>query len=294
MLTFVASFVIVLALWNKFSNATNPKDEQGSFVLDDSSSHLWWMVQISDLHLNMFSPSSLQQFHSFVNHVLPVINPHTIVASGDLTNAISEGHYPRTGQKLSEWRYYRKVILQYYTLTKRMGIRTPVWMDTRGNHDSFDVPSIGHYQNLYNSFSMSNISMPEHKEEKVEVRNRHKVYKFKHDGVPYSIVTVDAAPSPGLRGPFNFFGHLSAHDLENLRKTDEELKNSTVSIWAGHYPTSSIVSGGSRQILGEVIRNGAVYLCGHFHKLGIIDTGYVRHNSGQMELILSDFKSNMK
>ena len=55
----------------------------------------------------------------------------------------------------------------------------------------------------------------------------------------YSLLSVDAAPNPGFKRPFNFVGYISDQSKLKLETLGNEAKNNNQTVLYGHYPTSS-------------------------------------------------------
>ena len=69
------------------------------------------------------------------------------------------------------------------------------WLDLRGNHDTFDLPSNNHPKNYYRKYS---------------IRGRLNASSYSRhlsiDGFKYSLIGVDFTPSPGPKRPFKYVG----------------------------------------------------------------------------------------
>jgi len=73
----------------------------------------------------------------FIQHTLPRIRPSFVVATGDLTDAKDE--LQLAGQQYEEeWVAYRNILAAHQLDTKNNG---KYWLDLRGNHDCFSVPT---------------------------------------------------------------------------------------------------------------------------------------------------------
>ena len=85
-----------------------------------------------------------------VSDLKRVVAPAAIVVTGDLTDA-KTADTSGSGQYLEEWREYDKIV--------RTAAGSDItWLDIRGNHDTFDVPS------------------PQHRS--VEIANVWKIFEF--------------------------------------------------------------------------------------------------------------------
>ena len=138
---------------------------------------LWWFVQVSDTHLSVFDEGRNQRFHTFINQHLPVIQPELVLVTGDITDA-NKGRKDlteRRGQNVEEWSRYKEEVSPIQTKKLRgstklnedmssEGIPTaPInnmyipWLDIRGNHDAFNVPS---YESNHNFFTVFTATGP--------------------------------------------------------------------------------------------------------------------------------------
>jgi len=99
--------------------------------------------------------------------------------------------------------------------------------------DNFDVEDLESDKNYFKKYS-------------VRGPNNTHSYKFtlKHDTETYSFIGVDASLSPGPKRPFNFIGLLKDNDMEAIKQLKRESieDNSNLTLWFGHYPTSSIAT----------------------------------------------------
>ncbi|CAH1790984.1 unnamed protein product [Owenia fusiformis] len=243
---------------------------------DDRFHHLFWVVQISDIHVSRFhDPKRVPDFTRLLEEDLKVIDPHLVLATGDLTDAKSLDGIGSTQYK-DEWQQYRDA------LQKSGVLKWTKWLDVRGNHDAFNVAELKSDSNMFRTHS---------------VKGREEQYNYIEnvhiDGSTYSFVAMDACPKPGPKRPFNFFGVLSNESLTELEELSRQTKNSNMTIWFGHYPTSVIVSPypGVRHFM----RGATAYLCGHLHTLaGLVPNMYTMQKSGGLELELGDWKDNRK
>lgn len=78
----------------------------------------------------------------FLDEMIPLIGPHVVIVSGDLTDA-KASNMRSTGQIEQEWQIYAQLLRDSHVLERT------VWLDLRGNHDNFDVLDINSPSNLY-------------------------------------------------------------------------------------------------------------------------------------------------
>ncbi|KAL7637800.1 UNVERIFIED_CONTAM: hypothetical protein RMT77_011412 [Armadillidium vulgare] len=250
----------------------NFKNDFNDLVLGNSPDHLIWFMQVSDLHLSIFHDKSrLLMLEKFANETVSVVEPSVVLASGDLTDAKTIDMLG-SKQYIEEWKFYKGVLDKSHVREKT------VWLDIRGNHDNFDVPSLTSKNNFYQVYSSQG---PKHL--------RSYMYTLKKGTDSVSFIAVDACLLPGPRRPFNFIGVLTSKEMEALVEFEKESKKSNYTIWFGHYPTSCIISPdpGIRKLMGQ----GLAYLCGHLHTLGgLVKNLYTRQHTGSLELELGDWK----
>ncbi|XP_067009565.1 transmembrane protein 62 isoform X2 [Anabrus simplex] len=261
----------------KDRNGASDTDE---FIIGNSSEHLMWFLQISDIHVSIFHDlSRITELKEFCDLTINAIKPSVVLASGDLTDAKSEDNMG-SRQYLEEWKYYKDILDECNIAEKT------VWLDIRGNHDNFNVVNMRSKENYYRNYSVQGRMYP-----------KSYLYQMKQDGLTYSFIALDACLEPGPRRPFNFVGVLTRRESEHITKLVEESrqKGGNFIIWFGHYPTSCILApgpGGVRTLIGSA-PEGLAYLCGHFHMLGgVVPNMYTLQQAGFLELELGDWKDN--
>ncbi|XP_066490882.1 transmembrane protein 62 [Tiliqua scincoides] len=154
------------------------------------------------------------------------------------------------------------------------------WIDVKGNHDTFNVPSLENVRNYYRKYSAW------HKD-----GSFHYVHSTPFG--KYSFICVDATLTPGPKRPYNFFGILNANQMQELSTLSTESHDSNHTIWFGHYPTSAIIS--PYPGIRTAMRSATAYLCGHFHTAGgLMPVLHTQHRDGTLELELGDWKKNRK
>ena len=74
-----------------------------------------------------------------VTQLQRVVDPATFIVTGDITDAKTPDH-SGSGQYQEEWEEYDKIVKSVLGT----GGGSERWLDIRGNHDTFDVPSPEH------------------------------------------------------------------------------------------------------------------------------------------------------
>ena len=108
-------------------------------MTDDCS--VFTFVHITDIHLREKKYTfDYSRFEYFLHDLLPIIDPQIVIATGDLTNGVTESN---KGIQLEEqWTMYffysfLSISTSYSELLKKYNMFTPEkWLDVKGNHDS--------------------------------------------------------------------------------------------------------------------------------------------------------------
>jgi hypothetical protein len=249
------------------------------------------LLHVTDLHLSTLEGSAPQdralRFERLVNSTLPALDPSLLVVTGDITDANRGGWDSVQDEK--EWSMYSGM------MQKSPLALTGKWIDVRGNHDNFNVPSGDASFFLRHSASGSYL------------RNYAAGVGWKlieEGGRKVAIVVVDTTPSSGLRKPLNFFGRLETARLESLSELlgTLRLQDPALSIVViSHYPIAMVYSDrtvSSQQSFVEVLLSARVdlYLCGHLHTMGgfgePMERPWTMGDHVLWELELGDFKYN--
>ena len=233
-------------------------------------------LQITDLHISKYKFLDIKDdLQEFFTTTLDTIKPTVVLASGDLTDA-KDSDGVGSGQILEEWQTYQNL------LRKNNVLRKTIYLDIRGNHDSFDLMSLNDPENYYLTHS--------------GYKNQQKSSFLKtvsKGNITISFLAVDATMNPGPKKLFNFLGHLTEDklvELSSLRRAAMETSDAV--IYFGHFPSSCIVSEIPAM---EMMRGGLVYLSGHLHTLaGLAPQLYTLHHTGTPELELGDWKENRR
>ncbi|XP_076463493.1 transmembrane protein 62-like [Babylonia areolata] len=284
----ILSVLLVSVLWASFRNMLDPNQtteseylparptrEEGQWPkLDEKSDKIFWIVQVTDVHISKFRDAKRgPDLVRFCQDYLTVIQPSLVLITGDLTDA-KDYDDSTSAQFEEEWKEYQ------HSVGKCKALISATFLDTRGNHDAFDVAELHGKDNLYRRYSMM---------------GRHHALSYHHKHATpfgkYSFIAVDACPIPGPKRPFNFFGYLDDDRVQQVMDLDMESYGSNLTIMFGHYPSSVIVQ--DPPGIRHIMRNAVAYLCGHLHTLGgFVPNMYSRHKTGSLELELGDWKDN--
>jgi len=239
------------------------------------SEDIFWFIQVTDIHISKYVwPDIQESLEEFMSTTLDTIGPGLMLVSGDLTDGKDKGGVD-SFQIKQEWQTYSHILAKHNVLNKT------VYLDIRGNHDTFDVHHINHTNNLHREYSIKGVEYPS-----------TYVYDYEFGGKIYSFFAVDATLKTGPKKVFNFLGQLSSQDLVDIQ-AEKRTRDNNTQIFFGHYPSSCIVapSPGFRSLL----QGGLVYLSGHLHTLGgLAPELYSLHRGGTPELELGDWKENRK
>ena len=151
---------------------------------------LFWFIQITDLHISKYVyPDIKDDLREFFTTTLDTIKPKVMIASGDLTDAKDSDGVDSFQQK-EEWDTYKNLLLDYAVSSKT------VYLDIRGNHDTFDVTS---HKDPHNYFLSHSMAGPSHTSSYITTIN--------NAGKNFSFVALDATLNPGPKKVFNFVGY---------------------------------------------------------------------------------------
>ena len=108
---------------------------------------LFTFIHITDLHISKYKYLDIKDdLQEFFTTTLDTIKPKVVIASGDLTDA-KDSDGVGSFQLREEWNTYKSLLLKNNVLNKT------VYLDIRGNHDTFDVHSLNDSNNYFASHS---------------------------------------------------------------------------------------------------------------------------------------------
>ncbi|KAK9799709.1 hypothetical protein WJX73_001391 [Symbiochloris irregularis] len=245
------------------------------FAGTTASADVTHFLQISDLHLSKYGSWPQEwnyngdreaDLNLLAATVVAGMQPRAILVTGDLAD--SKEHAHRGRQLTEEWQANKQVQAR---LAEAAGCGLDLVLDLRGNHDNFNVPHRNGAEDLFHTVSRG---------------WQNATSRVCHTALPAAaacpalvLLGVDTAPSPGLRGPSDFFGMATDSLLAELDATLHTLGLALRQcdpqppvVAYGHYPLGLTTYGlapgqrGADSALSIMLRHEvAVFLSGHLH-----------------------------
>mmetsp|Transcript_9633 Transcript_9633/g.35714 ORF Transcript_9633/g.35714 Transcript_9633/m.35714 type:complete len:750 (+) Transcript_9633:95-2344(+) len=284
-------FFLILGLYYLTLKRSAPELQYTSTQIQEHQFNpdaVFWFVQISDTHFSNTQAEIYKDFDLFLKtRINSGILPEFVVHSGDITDAFERGiqTYPFfvSKQYIEQWIRYKAILVDNDLWDPS------VWIDLRGNHDCYSVPSVDHPLNYFNEYStVSRRWGPQRFEWSYS-------FVYNSNFGKYSVVFFDACPELGANFPLNFFG--TSHEASEAALQEELNKavDSNVTFFVSHYPINDmrlstdfrdLVTVKNEEIQGEKKLIPTVALNGHLHA---VDT-YRRVDERLLELEVADFK----
>jgi len=264
----LVSIAIIISHFTIIANFNDSQRVGGAPYPSDKNENLMHFAQVSDIHISTHhEPSRSSEFTLLCQMMEDLIKPELLLITGDLTDAKSHNKL-YSQQYKEEWEAFIDSINQLKK-TRLIAIR--------GNHDAFNEPDQANSQ--YMHYMRDNLTATT------------QLFTITKPFGNYSIVSVDGAPVPGFKRPFNFVGYVQDESLDKLQEIKEQSEVTNQTVLFGHYPTSTMYNAGKmREIFGSM---SLAYLCGHLHNgAGLVPHMQHMHSTGVAELELSDWKKN--
>ena len=205
-----------------------------------------YFLQVSDVHLSKFTPERGEQFVVFCNETVKVVQPALVVHTGDITDALMNAPGSplyQNEQQAEDWDFYKDTLTTYGYFNKSF------WLDVRGNHDAYAIPSYMSPTNFYLTHG-------------VYGDERDYTFVLNTGFASYQFVSMDLSFDLGLSAPFDFFG-LVPKDLATIQAAVNAAPSFNHTVLFGHYPRVTSMN----RVPWETLTKDKVlaYLCGHLH-----------------------------
>ncbi|GAB1225443.1 hypothetical protein ENUP19_0252G0083 [Entamoeba nuttalli] len=208
------------------------------------------LLQISDIHINMFTDlSQVTNLKEFCDQ-LPLIQPDTVIVTGDICHGRKNGigFYPEKHK--GDYDLYNSTV--HECLNK---FSVP-WFDLRGNHDVDGVYGRKNEHMLVDSYLFSHMNAMD-----------ISTLELRKDNTSALIIGCDNYLNAMIS--METEGYLSEQSINKIISFLE--RNDTYKIVATHHPSMGIISD-DKKYLGEKIEEYfgkknpiSLHICGHYH-----------------------------
>merc|ERR1719197_139668 len=234
----------------------------------DEDSDPYIHYHVSDTHINVAQiPETVHKLAHFMRLVKRV-EPAFVLHYGDITDGRGEGAM-NSGQMIADWQMYAQLLIDH-------GFNnTDVWIDSRGNHDTFRVDiRDDSFDNLYENYGNTN---QQYRSAQI-IHHTRRIKEFVAND--HHFLFFDACPdTPGLPTPINLSAYMRTGrgtEVDKLMRRMKELGEMARGtnrklFYLTHYPANSMHDRAGLRILDEidhVAQNTGftARLSGHLHR----------------------------
>ena len=247
------------------SSSVIPVQNLTQGVINTNQTHLFYFVQVSDIHINMYAvPERLVKFDDLCAQINSTIKPAFVISSGDNVDANETSVFDFYNQNPAEYQFFNNTLAKY-------GFNSTFWYPLIGNHEMYNLAQ---NYSLYTEY----------------IRNTTQYAVDFNPGFGlYCFIMLNTNHEYGLNSFFALYGDMKQDKLNQF----EQMIN-TPSIAAinqtflvGHHPTNEILSEQSStgQNFEDLIAesNATAYLNGHIHYPDLYTNhGYISYDERKM------------
>ena len=239
------------------SSSVIPVQNLTQGVINTNETHLFYFVQISDIHLNMYAdPERLTRFDDFCNQINSTIKPAFVISSGDNVDANETSVFDFYNQNPAEYQFFNTTLTKY-------GFNSTFWYPLIGNHEMCDI---GQNYSLYTEYIRNTTQYA------VDFNPGFGIYRF---------IMLNTNHEYGLNSFFEFYGDMKQDKLDQFEQMINipSIAPLNQTFLVGHHPTDEIISekSSSGKNFEDLIveSNATAYLNGHIHYPDL----YINHGS---------------